>query len=129
MGEEKEGEKPRREKITLKKVGNTEYYYYLWRKSNEMGDNPTVVYAFLYNPMIHESGYVTMSLHETRKGAEIAMEFHRKEAQEEWEKQMTWREESCGDRGDLTEYKKRMREEYPFGQFQAWAIEPMLVLE
>ena len=31
------------------------------------------------NPMIHESCYGVISIHETRKGAEIAMEFDKSE--------------------------------------------------
>jgi hypothetical protein len=44
---------------------------------------PTTLYAFLYNPMIHESGYITISIHRTREGAEKAMEWHKKESIEE----------------------------------------------
>ncbi len=35
------------------------------------------LYAFLYNPMIHESGYITVSVHRTREGAKKALEWHR----------------------------------------------------
>jgi hypothetical protein len=42
------------------------------------------LYAFLYNPMIHESGYITISIHRTQKGAEKAMEFYKHEVKEEW---------------------------------------------
>ena len=42
------------------------------------------LYAFLYNPMIHESGYITVSIHRTRKGAEKALEWHRKQCIEDW---------------------------------------------
>ena len=38
---------------------------------------PTEIYAAIFNPMIHESGFVTLSLHRTQKGAEMAMEFHK----------------------------------------------------
>jgi hypothetical protein len=39
---------------------------------------PTTLYAFLYNPMIHESSSQTVSIHRTREGAEKALEWHRK---------------------------------------------------
>jgi hypothetical protein len=42
------------------------------------------LYAFLYNPMIHESGYITVSIHRTREGAEKALEWHKNECREEW---------------------------------------------
>lgn len=38
------------------------------------------VYLAKYNPMIHESCYLTLSVHRTRKGAEMAMEFHKSES-------------------------------------------------
>jgi hypothetical protein len=38
------------------------------------------IYAALYNPMIHESTWGIISLHETRKGAEMAVEFHKHES-------------------------------------------------
>ena len=36
-----------------------------------------VIYAALYNPMIHESTYGIISLHKTLKGAEMALSFHK----------------------------------------------------
>lgn len=36
-----------------------------------------IIYAFQYCPCINESGYLTVSLHLTKKGAEIAMEIHK----------------------------------------------------
>ena len=41
------------------------------------------VYAFLYNSCIYESAHATMSLHKTRKGAEMAMEVHKAEKEKE----------------------------------------------
>ena len=43
------------------------------------------VYEFLYNPSCCESTAVTMSIHKTKKGAEMAMEFHKAEKQRQWE--------------------------------------------
>ena len=48
-----------------------------------MYQQPDTLYAFLYNPMIHESGYITVSIHRTREGAEKALEWHKKEHIEE----------------------------------------------
>lgn len=35
------------------------------------------VFAAIHNPMIHESCFTVLSLHRTRRGAEMAMEFHK----------------------------------------------------
>jgi len=43
-----------------------------------------IVYEFLYNPMVEESSAQTMSIHKTRKGAEMAMKFHKEEKTKEW---------------------------------------------
>jgi len=43
------------------------------------------LYAFLYNPMIHESGYITVSIHRTREGAEKALICHKNDIKEEWD--------------------------------------------
>lgn len=39
-----------------------------------------IVYEFIYNPFYHESVAGTMSIHYTRKGAEIALLWHQHEA-------------------------------------------------
>jgi hypothetical protein len=39
-----------------------------------MKDN---VFLAMYNPMIHESTFGVISVHKTRKGAEMAVEFHK----------------------------------------------------
>ena len=44
------------------------------------------VYEFWYNECIYESAAQCMSLHRTRKGAEKAMERHKKETEDEWER-------------------------------------------
>lgn len=38
------------------------------------------VYLLMYNPCIHESAFGVLSVHETKRGAEIAMEYSKKEA-------------------------------------------------
>lgn len=42
-----------------------------------------ILHLFLYNPNIVESGWITQSIHKTRKGAEQALEEHKKEVIEE----------------------------------------------
>jgi hypothetical protein len=44
-----------------------------------MCDGRKIIHLFLYNPMIKESGWIPQSIHETRKGAELAMESHKEE--------------------------------------------------
>ncbi len=43
------------------------------------------VYEFWYNECIYESAAQCISLHKTRGGAERAMEFHKKQTEDEWE--------------------------------------------
>ena len=69
------------------------------------------LYQFVYNPMIHESVSYTVSIHRTRIGAEISMEFHKAETLKEYEKTQKERKES----GDDFEYS-------PFGTFEYWGI-------
>ena len=44
------------------------------------------VYEALYNPDVNESVSATISVHKTRKGAEMAVEFHKNEMRKEYEK-------------------------------------------
>ena len=37
------------------------------------------VFEFAYSECIHESGCVTQSIHKTRKGAEMALDYHKSE--------------------------------------------------
>lgn len=70
------------------------------------------VYAFLYNSCIHESAFATMSLHKTRKGAEMAMEFHKAQKEK-----------------DHWEIYDRPEDYYtsPFGEYEVWMVEEMEV--
>lgn len=75
------------------------------------------VYAFNYCPCIHESGWVTISLHKTRKGAEMAMEFHREVERKEHQ-----------------EYLKRLDKEarkyaVEFGRSEKWEVEEVEILD
>jgi len=65
------------------------------------------LYAFLYNPMIHESIFGLVSLHRTREGAEKAMEWHRKECREEY----------AEIHGDFIN----------FGHFESWKVETITI--
>ena len=58
-----------------------------------------ILHLFLYNPYVLDSGWITQSIHKTRKGAEKAMESHKQEVikdlgdktQQPIESQMDWR--------------------------------------
>ena len=70
------------------------------------------VFEFLYNGCIHESAAATHSIHKTRKGAEMALEFNKQRAIKEWEEM----------------YEPEEREQYPFGQHQYWGIRETEIL-
>ena len=70
-----------------------------------------MVFLAMYNPMIYESSFGVLSVHKTRKGAEMAMEFHREEMFKEYEADM----KESKERGDPFDYG-------PFGQFEAWMV-------
>ena len=72
------------------------------------------IWAFMYNPMTEESAWATVSLHKTKKGAEVAMEFHKNEAKKEYE-----------------ERKKRNGGRWPveFGDFEDWFVKKIEILD
>ena len=72
--------------------------------ANWMKDNMEL-YEFLYNPMIEESGYITMSIHRNKEGAEKAMEEHKEKEEKEFE--------------DL--YKDDDKP-FKFGYFESWCV-------
>jgi len=43
------------------------------------------VWIAKYCPCIHESSYGIISVHKTKRGAEMAMEFHKEQERKEWE--------------------------------------------
>ncbi len=67
------------------------------------------VYEFMYTSCIHESAAATLSIHRTRKGAEIAMEQHKYEKRKE--------------------YDRRQINAVEFGEFERWEITKTKVLE
>ena len=72
-----------------------------------------IVYAALYNGMIHESSFATLSLHRTRRGAEMAIEFHKQEVKKE-------HDEVFDDKHPAP---------FAYDEFKAWLIEEMEVAE
>jgi len=64
------------------------------------------VFLAMYNPQIHESAFGVISVHKTRRGAEMAIEFDKKEKKKEWEEI----------------YPEEDRWEFPFGIFELWTI-------
>jgi hypothetical protein len=63
------------------------------------------VYEFLYNSSCCESAISTISIHKTRKGAEIAMMFHKNEVKQKW-----------------INSQKEYIDKYPFDFDQDWDI-------
>jgi hypothetical protein len=74
-----------------------------------------VVYEFLYNSDCCESAARTMSIHRTKRGAEIAMEFHRFEKKREHEESL--------EGNDGVKYK----EEFPYDYDQWWGIRETII--
>ena len=75
------------------------------------------VYAFLYNPCKHESGYITISIHLSEENAYKAMEAHKAEAYKEWLEQEAWANEAHPDRSPS-----------PFGCYELWDVKPIEIL-
>ena len=64
------------------------------------------VFEFVYNECVWESSSRTVSIHKTLKGAEMALDFHRQKAREEYEEM----------------YVPHERKEHPFGDMEYWGI-------
>lgn len=77
-----------------------------------MDNNKELVYLFLYNPMVCSSTWTTQSVHKSRKNAMIAMQEHMSIAQQKWEE-------------DFQTPEERMT--HPFGQFEDWRINAMVL--
>jgi arginine utilization protein RocB len=75
----------------------------------------TTLYAFLYNPMIHESSSQTVSIHRTREGAEKAME---EQMTEEKKRYKEWYEND-----------KSYKLQFPFNWNKNWKIEEILIFD
>ena len=73
------------------------------------------VYTFDYCDCIYESAFYTVSLHRTKKGAEIAMEFHKAEKLKEF--------------NDLYDKPTQNEYDFKFGQMEAWRVSEMNIQE
>lgn len=71
-----------------------------------------LVYLFLYNPMVCQSGWTTQSVHKSRKSALHAMEEHKAIEYEKWLQQFQNDEE---------------RSEHPFGKYEDWRVNAMVL--
>ena len=71
------------------------------------------VYEFWYNECIYESSNSSISLHRTKKGAEMAMEFHKEQKRKE-------HEESYKDEEDI--YGK-------YDDMCAWGVKERIIVE
>lgn len=78
------------------------------------------IWQFTYCPCIHESAYVTMSLHYSKEGAEKAMVNHKEEKRKEWQLLVDSDEEKGSDIG----FDKIC----PFGQFEYWQVNEIEIL-
>ena len=74
----------------------------------------TILHQFLYNPMIHECGWITISTHKTPEGAEIAKEAHKIDALKDWEEEYPTEE---------------LRMTHPFGKNEDWRINSTELLD
>lgn len=72
-----------------------------------MGMDKELVYLFLYNPMVCQSGWITQSIHKSRKSALHAMETHKSIERQKWEQNFHTDEE---------------RTEHPFGKYEDWRV-------
>ena len=72
---------------------------------------PVFVYEFLYNSDCCESAAHTVSIHRTKKGAEMAMEFHKNKKLKKWEN-----EQKENEKHGLT------KDPYPWHFNQWWGV-------
>lgn len=72
-----------------------------------------IVYEFWYNDCIYESAAACISLHKSRKGAEIALSFHKEEKRKEFEEL----------------YKDVDIVDWSFDTFSAWGITEREILD
>lgn len=68
-----------------------------------------VVYEFWYNDCIFESAAACISIHRTRKGAEMALAFHKEQKRKEWDK-MNEGDEQDGEFDDMCAWGIQERE-------------------
>ena len=68
------------------------------------------IYIVFYNPMIYESNPGVISIHRTRKGAEMVVEFHKAEKRKEFDEMYN------GEEPDIC-----------FGSFEAWFVDEEII--
>lgn len=82
------------------------------------------LWAFWYNPMIHESASYIVSYHKTKKGALSAMKSHKEDARKEWEESENFLKKWCEKEG--IKYRPIIK----FGVHESWEVEKFtLVIE
>ena len=77
------------------------------------------IYEALYNPMIHESGYITISSHTTKQGARNAL------AKYIWEKRKEHYSIYKSHGGTIKDEEPA----YIFGGFEAWLVAEATLLD
>jgi hypothetical protein len=87
------------------------------------------LYAFLYNPMIHESGYITVSIHRTREGAEKALEWHKKEELRKFNEEMDELRKEMREKANPEEYIEIYIATFKFNPDRCWKIEEIKILD
>jgi hypothetical protein len=70
------------------------------------------VFEALYNPMVEESSYETLSVHETKEGAQKVIDEHKKNQFKKWKRL----------------YPTKDDEPFDFGTFEDWDIREIKVL-
>jgi hypothetical protein len=67
----------------------------------------TILYQFLYNPMVSDCGWIAISTHRTPEGAEAAKTSHKSDAYKDWMEEFPTEE---------------LRMTNPFGIHENWCI-------
>ena len=81
-----------------------------------MENNILKLWAFYYNPMIHESASYIVSYHRTKKGATLAMNLHKQQEKEEWQEMNDHHKKWCEEEG------VKYRQISKFGSFEDWFV-------
>jgi len=94
------------------------------KKNNKEIFKPMKVFSFLYCGCIHESGYETISIHKTKKGAIDAMKKDKAEALEEYKEGVKERTKFIMSEKNLTEKEKKylIKQGSKFGAHEDWMI-------
>jgi len=82
------------------------------KKFLKLLEKESTIYLALYNPMIEESSFETLSVHFTKEGAEEAIKIHKEDEKKKFNK--------C--------YSER-KAAFEFGTFQEWGIHETIIEE